>query len=61
VQRGVNEDVVRTDVPAEVLASMVMQTLVGAAHMSSLSAQLTATPLEGERLWQFCVGGLALR
>jgi len=61
VRRGVEEGVVRTDVDPETLATMVMQTLVGAAHMRALSAQLTATPLESERLWQFCVGGLSLR
>ena len=59
VQRGVVEGVVRTDIEAEALATMVMQTLVGAAHMQALRAQLTATPLESERLWQFCVGGLS--
>ena len=59
VQRGVDEGVVRTDIDAEALATMVMQTLVGAAHMQALRAQLTATPLESERLWQFCVGALS--
>ena len=58
VERGVAEDVVRVDIDPEALATMVMQTLVGAAHMRALSAQLTSTPLESERLWQFCVGGL---
>jgi len=58
VNRGVEEGVVRTDVDPEALATMVMQTLVGAAHMRALSAQLTSTPLESERLWQFCVGAL---
>ena len=59
VQRGVDEGVVRTDIDAEALATMVMQTLVGAAHMRALRAQLTSTPLESERLWQFCVGALS--
>jgi AcrR family transcriptional regulator len=61
VERGIAEGVVRTDVDPEALATMVMQTLVGAAHMRALSAQLTSTPLESERLWQFCVGGIAAR
>jgi AcrR family transcriptional regulator len=61
VQRGVGEGVVRTDIDADTLATIVMQTLVGAAHMRALRAQLTATPLESERLWQFCVSGLAAR
>ncbi|MCW2496218.1 TetR/AcrR family transcriptional regulator [Jatrophihabitans sp.] len=61
VQRGVGEGVVRTDIDAESLATMVMQTLVGAAHMRALRAQLTSTPLESERLWQFCVGALTQR
>ncbi len=59
VARGVVEGVVRTDIEAEALATMVMQTLVGAAHMQALRADLTSTPLESERLWQFCVGGIA--
>jgi AcrR family transcriptional regulator len=59
VRRGVVEGVVRTDIEPEALATMVMQTLVGAAHTQALRADLTSTPLESERLWRFCVGGLS--
>jgi AcrR family transcriptional regulator len=59
VQRGVQEGAIRTDIDAETLAMIVMQTLVGAAHMHALGAQPSGTPIDSERLWDFCLGGLS--
>jgi hypothetical protein len=37
---------------------ILMQTLVAAAHMHALGAYLTGDPLDAERLWAFCLGGI---
>ena len=61
IDRGLAEGVVRTDVDTEALATMIMQTLVGSAHMAVLRDELTTPPLESDELWRFCVGALARR
>ena len=60
IERGLAEGVVRTDVDSEALSTMVMQTLVGSAHMAVLRDELTP-PLDSDQLWRFCVGALARR
>jgi AcrR family transcriptional regulator len=59
VQAGVREGRFRGDIDAETLAMILMQTLVAAAHMHALGAYLTGDPLDAERLWAFCLGGLS--
>jgi AcrR family transcriptional regulator len=58
VQRGVDDDTFRRDIDPDTLAMIMMQTLVGAAHMHALGAQPSGVPLDAERLWEFCLGGL---
>src|SRR3954447_15860190 len=58
VEAGVREDKFRDDIDPETLAMILMQTLVAAAHMHALGAYLTGDPLDAERLWAFCLGGL---
>ena len=58
VEAGVRQDKFRDDIDAETLAMILMQTLVAAAHMHALGAYLTGDPLDAERLWAFCLGGL---
>ncbi len=58
VKRGVDEGVFRTDIDADTLATIMMQTIVGAAHMHALGAEPTGDPIDTEQLWQFCLGGL---
>jgi AcrR family transcriptional regulator len=58
VDAGVREGKFRDDIDAETLAMILMQTLVAAAHMHALGAYLTGDPLDAERLWSFCLGGL---
>lgn len=58
VQRGVDRGSFRADIEPETLAMIMMQTLVGAAHMHALGAEPTGEPLDSERLWDFCMGGL---
>lgn len=58
VQRGVDDGTFRDDIEPETLAMIMMQTLVGAAHMHALGAEPTGAPLDSERLWDFCLGGL---
>jgi AcrR family transcriptional regulator len=58
IERGVADGTVRTDVDPETLAVILLQTLVGAAHMHALGAQPSGTPIDSERLWDFCLGGL---
>lgn len=58
VQRGVAEGSLRTDLDPDVLAVLLMQTLVGTAHLQALRAELCAGPMSSEWLWEFCAGGL---
>jgi hypothetical protein len=58
VEEGVASGRFRDDVDPETLAMILMQTLVAAAHMHALGAYLTGGPLDAERLWAFCLGGL---
>ena len=58
VRAGVKSGAFRKDVEAEMLAMILMQTVVGAAHMHALGAELTGTPLEVDKLWSFCLSGL---
>ena len=58
VRAGVDSGRFRNDIDAETLAMILMQTLVAAAHMHALGAYLTGDPLDAERLWAFCLGGL---
>lgn len=58
VRTGVEEKIFRTDVNADMLAMILMQTVVGAAHMHALGAELTGEPLDSDQLWVFCLSGL---
>jgi AcrR family transcriptional regulator len=58
VRQGVSEGKFRKDVDAEMLAMILMQTVVGAAHMHALGAELTGAPLDVDQLWAFCLSGL---
>jgi AcrR family transcriptional regulator len=58
VEAGAREGKFRADIDPETLAMILMQTLVAAAHMHALGAYLTGDPLDAERLWTFCLGGL---
>ena len=58
VERGVRSGAFRDDVDPETLALITMQTLVGAAHMQALGAELTGGLLDSDVLWEFCLGGL---
>jgi AcrR family transcriptional regulator len=58
VTRGVDDGTFRTDIDADTLATIMMQTIVGAAHMHALGSEPTGEPIDTEQLWQFCLGGL---
>jgi len=58
VERAVGEGTFRKDIEPETLAMIMMQTVVGAAHMHALGSEPSGVPLETERLWEFCLGGL---
>jgi AcrR family transcriptional regulator len=58
VRQGVADGTFRSDIDPNTLAMIMMQTLVGAAHMHALGAQPSGAPLEAEDLWEFCLGGL---
>jgi AcrR family transcriptional regulator len=60
VEEGVRQGKFRDDIDPETLAMILMQTLVAAAHMHALGAYLTGDPLDAERLWAFCLGGLTV-
>src|SRR3954462_9536080 len=58
VEAGVRDGQFRGDLGVETLAIILMQTLVAATHMHALGAHLSGAPLDAERLWSFCLGGL---
>src|SRR4051812_2443696 len=59
VEAGVQDGQFRSDLGVETLGIILMQTLVAATHMHALGAHLSGEPLDAERLWAFCLGGLA--
>jgi AcrR family transcriptional regulator len=58
IEKGVAEQTVRSDLDAETLATIVLQTLVGAAHMHALGVAPNGGAIDSDRLWEFCLGGL---
>lgn len=58
VNRGIDEDEFRSDIDADTLAMIMMQTIVGAAHMHALGSEPGGVALGTEQLWEFCLGGL---
>jgi AcrR family transcriptional regulator len=58
VERGIADGEFRNDIDADTLAMIMMQTIVGAAHMHALGSEPSGVPLGTEELWQFCLGGL---
>lgn len=58
IDAGIKNGRLRDDVPAETLAVITLQTLVGAGHMSALGVESTGGHLASEDLWRFVIGGL---
>jgi AcrR family transcriptional regulator len=58
VNQAVDEGTFRSDIEPETLAMIMMQTVVGAAHMHALGTEPSGIPLDTQRLWEFCIGGL---
>jgi AcrR family transcriptional regulator len=58
VKRGIDDGEFRDDIDADTLAMIMMQTIVGAAHMHALGSEPGGVELGTEPLWQFCLGGL---
>lgn len=58
VKRGIDEGEFRDDIDADTLAMIMMQTIVGAAHMHALGSEPGGVPLGTDALWDFCLGGL---
>ncbi|HVS68963.1 MAG TPA: TetR/AcrR family transcriptional regulator [Mycobacteriales bacterium] len=58
VKSGIDDGDFRDDIDADTLAMIMMQTIVGAAHMHALGSEPGGVPLGTEQLWQFCLGGL---
>jgi AcrR family transcriptional regulator len=58
VKHGADDGTFRSDIDADTLATIMMQTIVGAAHMHALGAEPTGEPIDTEQLWEFCLGGL---
>lgn len=58
VERGVSEGVLRNDIDPQTLSLILMQTIVGAAHMGALRTELATSTIDTDRLWDFLVGGL---
>jgi AcrR family transcriptional regulator len=58
VRRGADDGTFRSDIDPDTLATIMMQTIVGAAHMHALGSEPTGEPIDTEQLWQFCLGGL---
>ncbi|MDX6741496.1 TetR/AcrR family transcriptional regulator [Actinocorallia sp. A-T 12471] len=59
VVRGVANGVYRADLDPEILAIITLQTVMGAASMHALGAELAGGVLNSEHLLEFCVDGLA--
>ncbi|HWC34031.1 MAG TPA: TetR/AcrR family transcriptional regulator [Mycobacteriales bacterium] len=58
VKRGIDDGEFRNDIDADTLAMIMMQTIVGAAHMHALGSEPGGVALGTDALWEFCLGGL---
>jgi len=58
VEAGVATGQFRSDLPAPVLADILMQTIVSALQNKVLGISMTGVPITGDALWQYCLGGV---
>jgi AcrR family transcriptional regulator len=61
LDRGVTEGVVSSALDTQAAASVVTQTIMGAARIQILSVELSGTPVDNALLHAFCMNGLAAR
>jgi AcrR family transcriptional regulator len=59
LHRGVADGVVSSALDIDAIASVVTQTIMGAARIHILSTELTGTPVDNAALHAFCMHGLA--
>jgi AcrR family transcriptional regulator len=59
LDRGVTEGVVSSALDTQAAASVVTQTIMGAARIHILSVELSGTPVDNALLHAFCMNGLA--
>ena len=58
LDRGIAEQMFRADLDVEVMAAIVMQTILSALRLHSLGAELTGTPVDSGRVYEFCMRGI---
>lgn len=58
VDQGVEEGVIRTDVPAAKLTAVFIQAVIGSALFTALSKSNADRKADADALWEFCLSGL---
>jgi AcrR family transcriptional regulator len=61
LNRGIGERVFRADLDVDVMAAIIMQTVMSALRLYSLGEELTGTPIEGASLEEFFLRGIGRR
>jgi AcrR family transcriptional regulator len=58
LRRGIAERIFRPGIDEEAMATIVMHTVLGAARLRTLGAELHGAPLERAQLFDFCMSGV---
>jgi AcrR family transcriptional regulator len=56
--RGIAERTLRADLDVDVIAAIIMQTMISAIRLHALGADLTGTPVGGGHLYEFFMQGI---
>ena len=59
INRGIDEGVFSDEVDVDTTAALIMQTALGAMRLRVLGAELNGVPIDGGRIFTFCVRALA--
>jgi AcrR family transcriptional regulator len=59
INRGIDEGVFSDEVDVNTTAALIMQTALGAMRLRVLGAELSGVPIDGGRIFTFCVRALA--
>jgi AcrR family transcriptional regulator len=59
INRGIDEGVFSDEVDVNTTAALIMQTALGAMRLRVLGAELNGVPIDGGRIFTFCIRALA--
>jgi hypothetical protein len=57
LKRGIAEGAFRHQLEVETCSTLIMQSVLGAMRLRSLGVELNGRPIDGNDIYEFCVGG----